>query len=224
MRKTFITLLVSVLALNSCIYTDPDILYIDGGADITEYVEDIDIDWNYGSVIIRYWENNYLSFYEEDIYSRPIDQPMCYYLKDGKLRIKYYRHSNSNRQYKKLCLNVPQGIVFKSLDIDANDAAIDVDLDAEYLDFDSVNGSIIYSTIYRYTKDIDIDTVNGEVNIILPVDASFSLDFDSVSGSLYSDFNLYRESDYSFSYGSRYTDIDVDTVNSDLYLSIYQMQ
>lgn len=222
MRKIFITLLVSILALTSCIYTDVDLLYIDGGADITEYVEKIDIDWNYGSVVIRYWENNFISFYEEDAYSRPIEQPMCHYLKDGKLRIKYYRHSNSNKQYKKLSLFLPQGVIYKSLDVDANDANIDVDMDADYLDFDTVNGSIIYSTIYRYPKDIDVDTVNGEVNLILPIDAGFKVDFDSVNGSLYSDFNLYRDGDSRYGYGNGYTSIDVDTVNSDLYISIYQ--
>ena len=67
-----------------------------------------------------------------------------------------------------------------------------------------------------------MDTVNGEVDLYLPLDAGFNLDFDSVSGSLYSDFNLYRDGDSRYGYGNGYTSIDVDTVNSDLYLSIFQ--
>lgn len=225
MRKSLILLLVSVLTLNSCIYQDPYVLYVDGGADIYEYVEDIDIDWNYGSVLIRYWDRDYISFYEEDLYSRPIEEPMCHLLKtNGELSIRYNRSSHSGNQYKKLTLYLPMEITYKSLDIDTVNADIDVDMDADYLDFDSVNGNIIYSTIYRYTKQIDVDTVNGEVDLILPLDAGFNLEYDSVSGKLYSEFNLNREGDSSFSYGHRYSDIDVDTVNADLYLSVYEMQ
>ena len=225
MRKTIILLLISVLALNSCIYEDPYVLFVDGGADIYEYVEEIDIDWNYGSVLIRYWDENYISFYEEDLYSRPIEEPMCHLLKtNGELSIRYNRSSHSGNQYKELTLKLPKGLIYKSLDIETVNADINVDMDADYLDFDSVNGNIIYSTIYRKTKQIDVDTVNGEVELILPVDAGFNLDFDSVSGRLYSEFNLYSEGDYRYGYGNGYTSIDVDTVNSDLYLSIYEMQ
>ena len=225
MRKTIILLLISVLALNSCIYEDPYILFVDGGADIYEYVEDIDIDWNYGSVLICYWDRDYISFYEEDKYSRPIEEPMCHLLKtNGELSIRYSRSSHSGDQYKKLTLYLPEGLIYKSLDIETVNADIDVDMDADYLDFESVNGNIIYSTIYRKTKQIDVDTVNGEVELILPVDAGFNLDFDSVSGRLYSEFNLYSEGDYRYGYGHGYTSIDVDTVNSNLYLSIFEMQ
>ena len=225
MRKTIILLLISVLALNSCIYEDPYILFVDGGADIYEYVEEIDIDWNYGSVLIRYWDEDYISFYEEDKYSRPIEEPMCHLLKtNGELSIRYNRSSHSGDQYKKLTLKLPKGLIYKSLDIETVNADIDVDMYADYLDFESVNGNIIYSTIYRYTKQIDVDTVNGEVDLILPVDAGFNLEYDSLSGKLYSEFNLYRDGDSRYGYGNGYTSIDVDTVNSDLYLSIYEMQ
>ncbi len=225
MRKTIILLLISVLALNSCIYEDPYILFVDGGADIYEYVEEIDIDWNYGSVLIRYWDEDYISFYEEDLYSRPIEEPMCHLLKtNGELSIRYNRSSHSGDQYKKLTLNLPKERNYKSLDIETVNADIDVDMDADYLDFESVNGNIIYSTIYRYTKQIDVDTVNGEVDLYLPLDAGFNLDFDSLNGKLYSEFNLYSEGDSCYGYGNGYTSIDVDTVNSDLYLSIYEMQ
>ena len=225
MRKTIILLLISALTLNSCIYEDPYILFVDGGADIYEYVEDIDIDWNYGSVLICYWKRDYISFYEEDKYSRPIEEPMCHLLKtNGELSIRYNRSSHSGDQYKMLTLYLPEGINYKSLDIETVNADIDVDMDADYLDFDSVNGNIIYRTIYRYTKQIDVDTVNGEVDLILPVDAGFNLEYDSLSGKLYSEFNLYRDGDSRYGSGNGYTSLDVDTVNSNLYLSIYEMQ
>lgn len=224
MNRIFTLFIIACLA-NSCIlHLDKD-LYIEGYADIYDNVQNLEIDWHYGAVKVNYWNNDYISFYEEDAYGREIEHSMCYFLRRSTLYLAYTRDNIYHYdQAKTLIVNLPQGSFFRSIDVEAINANIDIDADCDNIDIDTNNGNVTYSTIERDMNEISIDTDNGSVMLYLPVDASFTCEFDTSTGRMYSDFDLrydYNE-DYYF-YGNNVfnrTEIEVQTVNGDLDLKV----
>ena len=222
MKKTFIALLTTLLAFSSCIISGPDRVYYEGDSDIHDRINYLDIDWQYGAIIVRYWDRDYISFYEEDSYGRNIERPLRWAVYNKTLKIEYASSTFRYNQAKKLYLNIPEGLVLSDVDIQTTNADVDIDTDAKYIDIDTTNGSVVFSTTYRNTRDIEIGTISGDVELFLPIDANFDCDFDTVSGQLNSEFSLYPVNGDEYRYGSGYTDIEVDTVSGNLTLTIFR--
>lgn len=224
MKKILIFFVSAFIASSCVLHLDKD-LYIEGYADIYDNVKNLEIDWNYGKVKINYWDKDYISFYEEDAYGREIEHSMCYFLRKNTLYLAYTRNNTYHYdQAKTLIVNLPQGTTYRNIDIEAVNADIDVDADCRQIDIDTNNGNVIYSTIERNMDEISLDTDNGNVTLYLPVDASFTLDFDTSFGHLYSEFDLiYNANEDHYFYGNNVfnrTEIEVDTENGDFDLKV----
>ena len=218
MKKTLIALIAALACMTSCsINIDLD-AYTQGGADITNGpVSNLDILWGTGAVQIRYWNENYISFFEEEFGTRPISEPMCYYFDGKNLRIRDTRRGLSSNA-KKLVLYVPSGITLQRVDIETGSADIDVDLDCTNLDIETDYGGIYYTTENRRMSSIDIENENGETEIYFPVDIyGFKCTFES-DGRLISDFGPLDLSPSMgwYIYGTGGTSIDFESFNRDL--------
>ncbi len=224
MKKIFLLFIITSIASSCVLHLDKD-LYIEGYADIYDNVKNLEIDWRYGAVKVNYWNNDYISFYEEDAYGREIEYSMCYFFRRNTLYLAYTRDNIYHYdQAKNLIVNLPQGSVYHTIDVDAINANIDIDADCNQIDIDTNNGNVTYSTIKRDIEEISIDTDNGNVVLYLPIDASFTCEFATSTGRMYSDFDLrYDSSENYYFYGNNVfnrTEIEVDTLNGDLDLKI----
>lgn len=222
--KRFLTLFFVAILSTSCVFIDVDrSSYIDGSADIYKVIDEIEIDWDYGTVMVRYWDEDYISFYEEDP-NGPIKDCMCYYVRNRQLFLAYSRYNDTYYQPKKLMVFLPKGVIYRDIDIDVLDANIDVDADCRKIDIDTTSGDVVFSTTYRDIEDIDVDTVSGNVRLILPIDTSFTCEYDTVRGRLISQFGLFGNPSDKYYYGGPFytTKIDVDTRDGNLELEIYR--
>ena len=85
---------------------------------------------------------------------------------------------------------------------------------AEKIDLESINGNINLSS--SKTPDaISVDTVSGDVVFCLPENSDFTVNWDSASGSLNSDFAMKKDGD-SYIFGAGTNKYDVDTTSGDL--------
>lgn len=85
--------------------------------------------------------------------------------------------------------------------------------------FESVSGGL-YITADGMMRSFRADSISGDVSLTLPDALGFTLAFDSVSGSLYSD-ELDSASSVHFTHGDGTADLKVDTVSGDLSLSTF---
>ena len=85
---------------------------------------------------------------------------------------------------------------------------------AEKIDLESINGNINLSS--SKTPDaISVDTVSGDVVFCLPENSDFTVNWDSASGSLNSDFAMKKEG-ASYIFGAGTNKYDMDTTSGDL--------
>ena len=204
--KRFLALFFVAILSTSCVFIDVDrSSYIDGSADIYKVIDEIEIDWDYGTVMVRYWDRDYISFYEEDP-NGPIKDCMCYYVRNRQLFLAYSRYNDTYYQPKKLMVFLPKGVIYRDIDID------------------TTSGDVVFSTTYRDVEDIDVDTISGNVRLILPIDTSFTCEYDTVRGRLISQFGLFGNLSDKYYYGGPFytTKIDVDTRDGNLELEIYR--
>lgn len=85
--------------------------------------------------------------------------------------------------------------------------------------FEAVSGGL-FLTADGMMRSFRADSVSGNVSLTLPENLGFTLAFDSVSGSLYSD-ELDSTSGAHFTHGDGTAKIEVDTVSGDLSLSTF---
>lgn len=78
--------------------------------------------------------------------------------------------------------------------------------------FEAVSGTLDITTD-SMMRSFRADAVSGSVFLTLPADLGFTLEFDSVSGGLYSDLPI--------TYGDGTAEIKVDTISGDLSLATY---
>lgn len=220
MKKTFITFITALACFCSCSINIDFDAYTTGGADIDDEVRNLDIFWDNGLVQIRYWAENYFSFYEEAGGMRPISDPMCYYYDGKNLRIRDARHGTNSS--KTLYLFVPAGAMLQNVDIETVNAAIDVDLDCNSLDIETVYGPVVFSTQNNKMASIDIENDYEDTEIILPADIyGFKCVFDS-NGSLISGFlpTIPSPSMDWYTYKSGYTNIYFESGYGNLIISV----
>lgn len=82
---------------------------------------------------------------------------------------------------------------------------------------DSVSGEL-FLHCDAALRSLEADTISGSVTLIVPADFGFSLEFDSVSGSVFSDFFDLSGKVENFTHGSGEAELRVDTVSGRLNL------
>ena len=83
--------------------------------------------------------------------------------------------------------------------------------------FDTVSGCLDISADST-VRSLQADSVSGSVILTLPQGTGFSLEFDSVSGKLYSDEYGTLSGESSFTYGDGSAEITLDTISGDVTL------
>ena len=68
-------------------------------------------------------------------------------------------------------------------------------------------------------KDVDLETVSGDLCLILPQDCGFTMSLDSVSGELMSDFPTTMHNK-RYTYGNGVCKISADTVSGDILIKL----
>lgn len=190
----------------------------------------IDVDWVGGKILIEPYEGETVKLTETGAQSE--EMKMRYIVANGKLSVKYCK-SGFNldiNSAKTLTVNVPYGIVFKTVNIDCVGADVTVkDIKTSVFEVDTVSGNIAFSgeaekiemntvsgnsEIYVKTlKKYEVDTVSGKNVLYLSSDISgFKVSFDSVSGNFE---NRFAEGSPK-TYGDGSVEIDCDTMSGSL--------
>jgi DUF4097 and DUF4098 domain-containing protein YvlB len=216
-------------------------------------VQNLDIDWVAGSVIVQPGDVDTITFTEK---SAPSTDKMVWKQTGNTL---FIEHSKAKvyigfyiDQSKDLVITVPRDWVCRKLNIDTASANIQVnDLQIQDADFDSASGtctltncnvdnisvdtasgdvdftgtfntielsaasakcSLVLSNVPR---QIDVDTMSGDLDITLPSDCGFTVEVDGISGDFSSDFPT-TKSNGSYFYGDGSCRITVDAVSSDV--------
>lgn len=91
---------------------------------------------------------------------------------------------------------------------------------AKKVELDSTSGEIKLSAA-KAPDVLSIDTVSGDVILALPENSDFTVNWDSVSGSLDSDFAMKKDGD-SYICGEGSNQYDIDTTSGDLDIKKYK--
>lgn len=179
----------------------------------TDSIYSLDIDWIDGSVNIEYYDGEKI-YIEENGGSK--SHPMCYKVEDGKLKIDEYRNNNWLKfkyvSSKNLTVKLP--LTFKADKIDISVVSGNVTANAlniGKLDFETVSGNGDFEFAVS-PREIDTDSVSGNVRITLPHDVSgYSASLKTVSGSFST-----RDFDNSMHFGDGAVLIDSESVSGDI--------
>ncbi len=143
-------------------YDDSDKYKVDD-ADISDAVENIDIDWVAGNVKVLPHDSDVISFSEKSSKSLSDDMRIHYWLDGATLKIKYCASGrwNLNGLNKELTVMVPKTLTFTEFQFNGISADIRIDdVGAKELDIDTVSGDInLKATVEESVK---IDTVSGD--------------------------------------------------------------
>lgn len=101
--------------------------------------------------------------------------------------------------------NTISGLTMQNCDVDNVSGSIIVDGSVQDFDLDTVSGNCRI-TSHTTPKRINTDSVSGDVTLIIPKNASFTAEHDSVSGKMNSDFSMTLSGDDTFISGDGGTD------------------
>lgn len=103
-----------------------------------------------------------------------------------------------------------------ALDVETVSGEVDISGESENVTLTSVSAecSAVFS---NKPGRIDLETVSGDLELILPQDCGFTLYFDGVSGKLLSDFPATVQ-DKRYSFGDGLCRIDAETVSGNIHL------
>ena len=254
--------------------------YTVGGAELTDEISRIQIDWLSGDIEIRYHQTDTVQFSESSNRAQTEKETMRYWL-DGKTL--HIRFSESGVKVesglkKKLTLYLPEhltdgifeidsvsadvlfdDITAKSVEIDTASGSVDfnggevvqeIAFDTASGDFtallngrlgelnvDTVSGNVQAELTALGLFDIDstsgdvmlsaetapergeADIVSGDFTLHLPEDASFYVQFETVSGSVKSDFEMKIDTEKdTYTCGDGDSKYEIETVSGDVFL------
>ncbi len=247
---TVITLLA--LSLTSCQISykyDDALKYTAGGASISAPVDEIEIDWLTCKVEIEQYDGDEIIFKDESEHEIREDEQLHYYLDGSTLKIKYAKSGviRIKNEYKTLVLMMPRQGAY---DIEVNTVSANVyvnapDMELKEMSVNTVSGNVEINSIIRDELSVatvsgdvsvktsgslnpcEIETVSGNVKFELPRDASFVVEYDTVSGSIENDFQATQKGNqliYAAGVGSTTTYIEVDTVSGNITLKAQNQQ
>lgn len=102
--------------------------------------------------------------------------------------------------------------------LEVNTVSGDVKADGRFyhINTDSVSGNVSVVTS-EAPKDIECDSVSGDVTVSMPDNSGFEVNFDAVSGDLNSDFDLVKRGS-RYIYGDGRAEYEFDSVSGDFTL------
>ncbi len=139
-----------------------------GDADISDVVENFDIDWVAGNVKVLPHESDVVSFSEKSSKSLSDDMRLHYWMDGMTLKIKYCASGrwNLNGLNKELTVMVPRTLKLTEFK------------------FNGISADISLNTVS--VKELDIDTVSGDIDLKATVEESVKI--DTVSGDAKAEF------------------------------------
>lgn len=213
--------------------------YTAGNAKISDKVGDIEINWVAGMVNIVRHDGDDIILTEETNRKLP-EKKQMHWLLDGKtLRVQYIASGalSTTNMKKDLTVMLPKDLSLDNMSINVVSATVEVEsLQADKLKINTVSGRVdavcgrvnevdantvsgaLCLTFNRAPEKITAGSVSGAVNIVLPEDAGFRAELDSVSGAVKSSFAMERKDKDLYVCGDESCRIDVNTVSGDLYI------
>lgn len=203
-------------------------------------VKKLSIDWGAGSVDIRYYDGDVISF--DDGIDPASSDALVYRLQGGELDIDFCRRDGLRSDEKSLVVNIPNGVSLSELDIEAGAGSITVNgitaakLDAvtasgaitaagsfSEIDIETQSGRADISTTAQQIRKIDAEVSSGSAVIRLPQSISgFYAEYEARSGKVRTDFDARETVSGShgiLSYGDSSTQIDAEVLSGDLLIT-----
>lgn len=203
-------------------------------------VKKLSIDWGAGSVDIRYYDGDVISF--DDGIDPASSDALVYKLQGGELDIDFCRRDGLRSDEKSLVVNIPKGVSLSELDIEAGAGSITVNgitaakLDAvtasgaitaagsfSEIDIETQSGRADISTTAQQIRKIDAEVSSGSAVIRLPQSISgFYAEYEARSGKVRTDFDARETVSGShgiLSYGDSSTQIDAEVLSGDLLIT-----
>lgn len=203
-------------------------------------VKKLSIDWGAGSVDIRYYDGDVISF--DDGIDPASSDALVYKLQGGELDIDFCRRDGLRSDEKSLVVNIPNGVSLSELDIEAGAGSITVNgitaakLDAvtasgaitaagsfSEIDIETQSGRADISTTAQQIRKIDAEVSSGSAVIRLPQSISgFYAEYEARSGKVRTDFDTRETVSGShgiLSYGDSSTQIDAEVLSGDLLIT-----
>lgn len=103
------------------------------------------------------------------------------------------------------------------LDIDTASGDVTFTGELEVLDFDAATASF-RGTLSNCPREIDMDSMSGDLDLTLPEDCGFTLNMDGLSSNFRCEFEYAQRGDGIYVSGDGSCRIDVDGVSSDVYI------
>ena len=203
MKKLLTTVIAAAIyfALSSCVMVNTAGYHYDnydqyktGGAEIKDEVQNIEVDWISGEVLLIETENTAVSFEEKSSHALRSQDKMRYWYESSSktLHIKFCEpivHSIETKE-KDLFIYVPQNYAFNEVLFNVVSANIKMNnINAAVFDIDSVSGDVQITT--NSTESIFLNSVSG--NVTVNAANVSSLEFDTVSGDLEVSINTGKE-------------------------------
>lgn len=114
--------------------------------------------------------------------------------------------------------NTISGLTIRNCNIDNISGEITVDGTIQDFNLDTISGDCRL-TSHTIPRSVETDSVSGDVTLSIPEHGGFSIQHDSVSGKLNSDFPTTSFGDDEFVYGDGGTDEwEFDSVSGDVYI------
>lgn len=199
MKKTALLLMLTALCLllSSCtslgyVYPDGD-EYTAGGGRITERVEEIDINWLDGSVIVSYHDGDAIILREESDKQLDSDKELHWRLEGEKLQVKYaasgFRALPSLN--KQLTVLLPESLRLDEAKISVASAQVEADgLQADEIHIQSASGQVALRQA-GYTEEIKVETASGGVAVA--VEDARQMKITTASGQVVVDARKLKE-------------------------------
>lgn len=157
--------------------------YTSGNTEITDSVENLEIEWTAGKVCIEYHAGSGVTVSETSPRQLSEDEKLRWWMDGKTLRIQYVKPGlqlHANLQ-KTLTVSLPEGTVLKKAVIGATSADLDVPmLAADEIVFDTTSGDVNAVTD---TKKLTASSTSGDINIRQDSDLD-TVVLSSTSGSM----------------------------------------
>lgn len=207
----------------------------------TDQLKGIEINWISGSIQIDTYDGDTIEICETTSQHLPeADQVHSYLDNEGTLRIQYRKSeffSLHTIGSKKLEIKIPvtlagslndfsldsvsadcqiSGLSIKDCDIENVSGSITVNSDVSTFDLDTVSGDCQVAT-HTVPEDVNTDSVSGDFTLLVPANASFTAEQDSVSGGINCSFATSSQDDRILC-GEGGNDWNFDSVSGDVYI------
>lgn len=202
-----------------------------------ETIEKIEVEWISGDIIITTGDTKNIEAKETSDYSITDSNRMTYSTSGNTVKIRFGKTARgsigvNNIKPKTLTLTLPEKL-YHEIDIDTVSADVTMtDFKAEKIDVETVSGNAELTNIQ--VDEIEFSSVSGDVNmdgdinksgdfsnvsgnavIILPLNAEWRADFDTMSGKFRTDFAVNMTAKSTYMVGAGNIALSFDTVSGD---------